>query len=154
MTVNNIIDNTAISRDVNVHVCEISFFHTSVPTQTAPSEESGPLSVGAIVGIVIVAVVVLMVAVVLVALAVVIVLKRNANTQIRYFVCTKKLILSLTPPPPSPLPPLSLPPSLSPLPLPLSFPLLPLLLLQFDITCPNLLLQITLTFVSNDNLSC
>ena len=111
MTVNNIIYNTAISRDVNV--CEISFFHTSVPTQTAPSEESGPLSVGAIVGIVIVAVVVLMVAVVLVALAVVIVLKRNANTQIRYFVCTKKLILSHPPSPLSLSLPLS-PPSLSP----------------------------------------
>jgi ABC-type transport system involved in cytochrome bd biosynthesis fused ATPase/permease subunit len=67
-------------------------FHTVVPTQTAPSQDSGPLlSVGAIVGIVVVAVVVLMVALVLVVLVVVITLKHNANKQIRYM--TKKLRL-------------------------------------------------------------
>ena len=60
-----------------------------MPTQVAPSEENGRLSVGAIVGIVVAAVVVLMLAVVLVALVVVILLKYATNKQIRY----KKAIL-------------------------------------------------------------
>ena len=55
-----------------------------MPTQIAPSDQDSGLSVGAIVGIVVAAVVLLMVAVVLVTLVVVIMLKHNANKQIRY----------------------------------------------------------------------